>query len=134
MRVSIWNHAHSAPSRLLRAGFTLLLGLICASCGENFRPVAQPIQGLQPSPAPSHFVASITTDGVGDNHRDSGAVSNMNVSGDSIQGTMKVGIAPVHAALIANGAKLYVANSAEDTVTSTNISSAAVAATVSLPA
>ena len=133
MRVSIWNHAHSAPSRLLRAASTLLLGLICASCGENFRPVAQPIQGLQPSPAPSHFIASITTDGVGDNHRDSGAVSNMNVSGDSIQGTMKVGIAPVHAALTAAGAKLYAANSAEDTVTSTIISSAAVAATVSLP-
>jgi len=50
-----------------------------------------------------------------------------------MQGTLKVGIAPVDAALIAAGSKLYVANSAEDTVTSINISSSAVAATVSLP-
>src|ERR1700688_2100026 len=134
MRVSIRNHGHYAPSRPLRAAFTLLLGLICASCGETYRPVAQPIQGLQPSPAPAHFVASINTDGVGDNHRDSGSTSNINVSGDSMQGTLKVGIAPVHAALIAAGSKLYVANSAEDTVTASNLSAPfAVAATVSLP-
>ena len=51
-----------------------------------------------------------------------------------MQGTLKVGIAPVHAALIAAGAKLYIANSAVDTVTTSNISSpSAVAATVSLP-
>src|ERR1700692_1539548 len=103
MRVSTPNHAHSAPSRALTAAFTLFLGLICASCGETYRPVAQPIQGLQPSPAPAHFIASINTDGVGDNHRDRGSASNINVSGDSMQGTLKVGIAPVHAALIAAG-------------------------------
>jgi YVTN family beta-propeller protein len=51
-----------------------------------------------------------------------------------MQGTLKVGIAPVHAALIAAGSKLYVANSAEDTVTTSNLSAPfAVAATVSLP-
>lgn len=134
MRVSIRNHAHSAPSRPLRAAFTILLGLICASCGETYRPVAQPIQGLQPSPAPFHFVVAINTDGVGDNHRDSGAVSNINVSGDSMQGTLKLGIAPVQAALIAAGSKLYITNSAEDTITASNISApSAVAATVSLP-
>jgi YVTN family beta-propeller protein len=134
MRVSIRNHAHSAPSRTLRAVFTILLGLICASCGETYRPVAQPILGLQPSPAPAHFVVSINTDGVGDNHRDSGSSSDINVSGDSMLGTLRVGIAPVHAALIPAGSKLYVANSAEDTVTTSNISfPTAAAATVSLP-
>src|ERR1700724_1992198 len=101
MTVSIRNHAHSARSRPLRAAFTILLGLICVSCGETYRPVAQPIQGLQPSPAPFHFVVSISTDGIGDNHRDSGAASNIDVSGDSIRGNLKAGIAPVHAALVA---------------------------------
>src|ERR1700681_4344476 len=123
MKASIWNHAHSAPSRPFRAALAILLGLICASCGETYRPAAQPIQGLQPSPAPIHFVVAITTDGVGDNHRDSGAVTDINVSGDSMQGTLRVGVAPVHAALNAAGSKLYVANSAEDTVTTSNISS-----------
>ena len=135
MKASIWNHAHSAPARPLRAALTILLGLICVSCGETYRPVAQPIQGLQPSPAPFHFVVAINTNGVGDNHRDRGTVSDINVSGDSMQGTLRVGVAPVHAALIAAGSKLYVANSAEDTVTTSNISApSAAAATVSLPA
>lgn len=133
MRASIQNHAHRAPSRPLTAAFTILLGLICASCGETYRPVAQPIQGLQPSPAPFHFVVSISTDGIGDNHRDSGAASNIDVSGDSIRGNLKAGIAPVHAALVA-GSKLYIANSGEDSVTANNVSAPTAVATISLPA
>ena len=132
MRVSIRNHAHSATSRPLTAAFTILLGLICASCGETYRPVAQPIQGLQPSPAPGHFVVSISSDGIGDNHRDSGAASNIDVSGDTIRGNLRAGIAPVHAALVA-GSKLYIANSAEDSVTANNVSFPTEVVTISLP-
>ena len=133
MKVSIRNHALPAPSRPLTAAFTILLGLICASCGETYRPVAQPIQGLQPSPAPFHFVVSISTDGIGDNHRDKGAASNIDVSGDTLRGNLRAGIAPVHAALVVGGSKLYVANSAEDSVTANNVSSPTAVATISLP-
>ena len=133
MRVSIPNHAHSAPSRALRATFTLLLGLICASCGETYRPVAQPIQGLQPSPAPAHFVASINSDGVGDNHRDRGSVSSINVSGDSVRGELRAGMVPVHAGSTASGSLLYIANSGDDTVSVSNLSSPTGSVTVSLP-
>lgn len=133
MSVSIRNHALSAPSRSLTAGFTLLLGLICASCGETYRPVAQPIQGLQPSPAPGHFMVSISVDGVGDNHRDSGAASSIDVSGDSIRGNLKAGIAPVHATLTPSGSKLYIANSGQDSVTVNNVSSPTAGGTISLP-
>ena len=121
------------PSRPLTAAFTILLGLICASCGETYRPVAQPIQGLQPSPAPEHFVVSISTDGIGDNHRDSGAASNIDVSGDSLRGNLRAGIAPVHAVLVA-GSKLYIANSGEDSVTANNVSAPTAVAKISLPA
>ena len=134
MRVSTLNHAHSAPSRALTAAFTLLLGLICASCGETYRPVAQPIQGLQPSPAPAHFMASINTDGVGDNHRDRGSASSINVSGDSVRGNLRAGMVPVHAGLIAAGSLLYIANSGDDTVSANNVSDPTGTATVSLPA
>jgi YVTN family beta-propeller protein len=134
MRLSIPNHAPSAPSRAFRAGFTLLLGLICASCGETYRPVAQPIQGLQPSPAPTHFMASINSDGVGDNHRDQGSVSSIDVSGDSIRGHLRAGMVPIHAGATLSGALIYIANSGEDTVSVSEVSSPAGAVTVSLPA
>lgn len=134
MRVSIRNHAHSAPSRELRAAFTLLLGLICASCGETYRPVAQPIQGLQPSPAPTHFMASINSDGVGNNHRDRGSLSSINVSGDSVRGELRAGMVPVHAGSTASGSLLYIANSGDDTVSVSNLSSPTGSVRVSLPA
>jgi YVTN family beta-propeller protein len=134
MRISIRNHAHSAPSRVLSAAFTFLLGLICASCGETYRPVAQPIQGLQPSPAPAHFVASVNSDGVGDNHRDRGSVSSIDVSGDSVRGELKAGMVPVHAGSTASGALLYIANSGDDTVSVSNQSTPTGSVTISLPA
>jgi YVTN family beta-propeller protein len=133
MRVSIRNHAHSARSRALKAAFALVLGLICASCGETYRPVAQPIQGLQPSPAPSHFMASINSDGVGDNHRDRGSVSSINVSGDTMRGELKAGMVPIHAGSTASGSLLYIANSGDDTVSASNVSSPTGAVTISLP-
>src|ERR1700747_1493947 len=133
MRVSIRNHAHSARSRALKAAFALVLGLICASCGETYRPVAQPIQGLQPSPAPSHFMASINSDGVGDNHRDRGSVSSINVSGDTMRGELKAGMVPIHAGSTASGSLLYIANSGDDTVSASNVSSPTGGVTISLP-
>jgi len=133
MRVSIPNNADSAPLRALRAVLTLLLGLICASCGETYRPVAQPIQGLQPSPAPSHIISSINSDGVGDNHRDRGSLSSINVSGDSIRGELRAGMVPIHAGADASGALIYIANSGDDTVSVSNVSSPSGAVTVSLP-
>ena len=133
MRVPIQNHGRSVPSRALSATFTLLLALICASCGETYRPVAQPIQGLQPSPAPAHFMASINSDGVGDNHRDRGSVSSIDVSGDTLRGELKAGMVPVHAGSTASGSLLYIANSGDDTVSVSNVSSPTGAVTVSLP-
>ena len=133
MRLSIRNHAQTTSFRALRAAFALWLGLICASCGETYRPVAQPIQGLQPSPAPSHIDFSINSDGVGDNHRDRGSVSSINVSGDTVRGELRAGMVPVHAGATASGSLLYIANSGDDTVSVSNLSSPTGVVTVSLP-
>lgn len=97
--------------------------------------MAQPIAGLQPSPVQAHTVFAISSDGITDNHRGNGAASNIDASGDSIQGNLTVGIAPAHAGLTRDGTRLYVANSAEDSVTANNTSApTTVAATVSVPA
>lgn len=133
MRVPIRNHAHSAPSRVFTAAFTVLLGLICVSCGETYRPVAQPIQGLQPSPAPAHFVTSINVDGVGNNHRDRGSFTNIDVAGDSIRGEARAGMVPINAGSTAAGSQLYIANSGDDTVSATGVSSPTGALAISLP-
>lgn len=109
------------------------LAIICFSCGETYRPVAQPIQGLQPSPAPSRVVTSINTDGVGDDHRDRGSASSIDVSGDSLRGNLRAGMVPTHAGLIAASTKLYIANSGDDTVTANNISDPNAVLTISLP-
>src|SRR5205823_13635153 len=135
MRVLTRTDAPVPWLRIFTAGINLLLALCCIACGDYYRPVAQPIEGLQPSPEQAHSVIAISTDGVTDNHRGSGAATDIDVSGDSIQGNLKLGTAPAHAALTSDGTRLYVANSAEDSVTANNTSApTTVAATISLPA
>lgn len=120
--------------RILNTAVTLALAAGMTACGDYYRPVAQPLQGIQPSPAAAHSIIAVNSDGVADNHRGNGSASNIDASGDSVQGNLVVGLAPAHAALAANGLKLYVANSAEDSVTVNSTSSPTVAtATVSLP-
>src|SRR5581483_3355692 len=133
MRIPVSISALRPQSRWFGAALAVCLAVICLSCGETYRPVAQPIQGLQPSPAPSRIVTSINTDGVGSDHRDRGSASSIDVSGDSLRGNLRAGMVPVHAGLIAASTKLYVANSGDDTVTANNVSSPNAVLTISLP-
>jgi len=79
-------------------------------------------------------MTSINADGVGNNQRDRGSASSINVSGDSLRGTLKAGMVPIHAGSIAAGSQLYIANSGDDTVSENNISTPNSATTISLPA
>jgi YVTN family beta-propeller protein len=88
---------------------------------------------LQPSPAAAHFMTSINSDGVGNNHRDRGSASSIDVSGDSVRGELRAGMVPVHAGATASGSLLYIANSGDDTVSVSNLSSPTGSVTVSLP-
>lgn len=107
----------------------LLASLVGISCGDVYRPVAQPIIGPPPNPAAVHFIASVSTNGP----VDPGSASRINVSGDTTQGLFPTGVLPAHAALIANGTRLYVANTGEDTVSANAVNSPTVVATISLP-
>jgi YVTN family beta-propeller protein len=96
--------------------------------------VAQPIEGVQPSPSAAHIVVSINTDGIAANQRGNGSATNIDTSGDSIQGNLRAGMAPAYAVLTPNGGKLYIANSAEDTLTVNNtLAPTTIANTVNLP-
>jgi YVTN family beta-propeller protein len=104
----------------------LLLAAAGLGCGDTFRPIAQPIPLPSPSPAQSHFVSAISSNGP----LDPGAVSRIDVAGDSFANSFATGVAPVHAAYLPNGSKLYIANSGENTVTSTSTTGTT---TISLP-
>jgi YVTN family beta-propeller protein len=68
-------------------------------------------------------------------NQDPGAATHIDVSGDTNVGVTQTGVLPTHAALTPNGARFYVANRGEDTVTANLPSSpSTVAATITLPA
>lgn len=69
------------------------LFLICAGCGDTFRPIIIPNPPTFPDPKAAHTVIAVNDNGpISD-----GSVLVVDVSGDSEVGIGNVGIAPVHA-------------------------------------
>ncbi len=119
--------------RAARVSGVLILGLICVSCGDQYRPVAIPIVPPPPDPQAVHFVLVFSVNGASD----PGASSRVDVSGDSNIGVAQLGRGPAHATLIPNGARVYAVNTREDSVSSyspTPGSTATSVTTTSLPA
>lgn len=110
--MSIW--------RVARVAAILMLTFVCLSCGDTFRPVAVPITPPPPDPSSLHYALVVTVNGA-DNP---GASSRIDVSGDTNVGIAKLGLTPVHAALLPNGARVYLVNNLEDTVSAYNPSGA----------
>jgi YVTN family beta-propeller protein len=106
-----------------------LLAVCGIGCGDQYRPVALPVPLPSPSPSPAHFVAAVTSNG----NSDPAAVLRIDVSGDSVLSAFTTGVLPTHAAFLPNGSKIYVANSGEDTVSSSSVTSSSQATTISLP-
>jgi len=100
--------------RVARVFTVFGLLLVWSGCGDQFRPVATPITPPPPDPKPTHFIFTINRNGA----NDPGTGTRIDVSGDTNVGVATVGLGPVHAALLPNGSRLYVANSLEDTVSS----------------
>jgi YVTN family beta-propeller protein len=127
---SFFSHADipGVARRLIWVVFVAALSLIESSCGDVYRPVAQVIPGTPPNPAAVHFVAAVSTNGA----TDAGSGSRIDVSGDTNLGVLQTGLVPVHAALIPNASKLYIANLGDDTVTENAPSNPTVTSTVSL--
>jgi len=115
-----WREDASLRLRFLgRLALPLLFVLVGVNCGDVYRPVALPIAGASPSPAPIGHISVIAMNGTvtspPNQFLNSGSFSRINVAGDSVVQTAPAGVAPVHAALTSGG-RLYVANSGEDTV------------------
>lgn len=111
----------------------LILGLIEVSCGDQYRPVAVPVIPPQPDPQAVHFVLVFTANGM----IDPGTSSRVDISGDSNIGVAQLGLGPAHATLTSTAARVYAANTLEDSVSSyspTPGSTATTVVTTSLPA
>jgi YVTN family beta-propeller protein len=105
-----------------------ILFLVCISCGETYRPVANPVIPNQPNPAFAHVAVVISQNGTSN----PGASTTIDVSGDSATSQSQTGLGPVHAMLV-GGTQVYVVNSLEDTVSAFSAATAAPVITVSLP-
>jgi YVTN family beta-propeller protein len=121
--------SRSHLTKAFSTGLLLALPLITIGCGDVYRPVALPIPGSPPSPGAAHFVVAVQNNG----KIDTGTASQINVSGDTNSGVFQTGLTPVHASLIPNGTRVYVANLGDDTVTANAPSSPTSASTISLP-
>jgi DNA-binding beta-propeller fold protein YncE len=125
------------------ACIAVLLSLaVWVGCGDVFRPVAVPVVGNPPDPANYHFAMVVSQNAPGS----PSSAMQIDVSGDSNIGNAKIGVGPVHAALLPpNGGRVYVANNLDDTVSAfapapaclvapCPVSSPGTVTTISLPA
>lgn len=98
--------------------WTALVGLLLSvglwtACGDVFRPVAVPVVGNPPDPANYHFAMVVSQNAPGS----PSSAMQIDVSGDSNVGNAKLGLGPVHAAVLPPvGGRVYVANNLDDSV------------------
>ena len=90
------------------ATFVLLAEL---GCGDQYRPVANPIIGPGGQPQSTHFAYVVNYNPNGD-----GSVTKIDVSGDSVSFVQTLGVGSIYEALPPNSTALFIANSGDDTV------------------
>ena len=108
------------------------LALVCISCGDTFRPVAIPVTPNPPDPASFHFALIISQNPAATTNNP-GAITRIDVSGDTNVAVAKMGIGPVHGSLSPDATRVYVANSLDDTVSAFSTSDSTNITTISLP-
>ncbi len=114
----LWRRSFGyVPSPFGEVALVLLALLLGVSCGDVYRPVALPIPGQSPTPAPVGHMVVISTNGSDPNNAllSAGSASRLDVSGDSVVSSSLSGLAPGRGALNGGG-RLYVPNTEEDTV------------------
>jgi YVTN family beta-propeller protein len=93
---------------LLLTAFMMLGGL---GCGDQYRPVANPIVGPGGQPQSTHFAYVVNYNPNGD-----GSTTTIDVSGDSVSWVQTLGVGSIYEALPPSSTSLFIANSGNDTV------------------
>ncbi len=100
-----------SAAALTKAAAGVLMLVLLTSCGDTFRPVANPIPqpGGDPAGLGNAIILSANTGTT------PGTASHINVSGDTVTAVHDVGANPVHAILL--GSEAFVANQNSDSLT-----------------
>src|SRR5947209_5499506 len=116
-----------------RLALPLLAMALGVSCGDTYRPVALPVAGQSPPPAPVGHMLVVSTNGISPSNSwlAAGSVSRIDVSGDSVVFASPAGVAPSIAAVNSSG-RMYAPNSGEDTVFASPTSTAPQGTTIDL--
>jgi len=107
------------------AAFILLLEL---GCGEQYRPVANPVIGPGGQPQPTHYAYVVNNNPAGN-----GSLMQVNVSGDSVTAVQSTGLGSNYAAFPNNSAAaVFITNGGADSVSVYNITAPGVVTTINL--
>ncbi|MFZ0913822.1 MAG: YncE family protein [Candidatus Korobacteraceae bacterium] len=94
--------------------FLLLAALILLAelgCGDQYRPVANPIVGPGGQPQNTHFAYVVNN-----NPNGNGSTTTIDVSGDTVSWLQPMGVGSIYEALPSSSTALFIANSGSDTV------------------
>jgi len=80
-------------------------------CGDQYRPVANPIIGPGGQPQSTHFAYVVNFNPNGD-----GSTTTIDVSGDTVSWVQPLGVGSIYEALPPKSTALFIANSGDDTV------------------
>ena len=115
--------------RMRRMAAAVFALLICTSCGDVYRPVANPLTPTPPNPGFSHVALVLSNNGT----NNPGAGTTIDVSGDTAVSQATVGLVPSYIALTANSTEVYVTNSLDNTVSEFAPSTPSPVTTIALP-
>jgi len=108
------------------AAFILLLEL---GCGDQYRPVANPIPGPGGQPQPTHYAYVVSNNPAGN-----GSTMQFDVSGDTVTQLQTTGLGSNYESFLSNSAgALFVTNGGNDTVSEFAVSQTGVVTTINLP-
>src|ERR1019366_3414111 len=104
----VWMKVSRGTIFLLLAALILLAEL---GCGDQYRPVANPIVGPGGQPQSTHFAYVVNYNPNGD-----GSTTTIDVSGDTVSWVQTLGVGSIYEALLPSSTALFIANSGDDTV------------------
>ncbi len=116
---------------LRRTGFVLFAAFILLSelgCGDQYRPVANPVLGPGGQPQPTHYAYVVNYNPNGD-----GSTTQFDVSGDTVTQLQTTGLGSNYESFLStSAAALFVTNGGSDTVSEFAVSQTGIVTTINL--